>query len=239
MNKGILYLIPAPLSETSILEAVLPDEVRKTIRSLDHFIVENEKTARHFLKSAGTNKPLQELQLFPLNEHTEPSIVSDYIKPLLNGISMGLLSEAGCPGVADPGAEIAHLAHKKNIQIVPFVGPSSILLALMGSGFNGQNFSFLGYLPRDRHERVQKIKEIEKRCFRHTQIFIEAPYRNAHLFEDILSTLDVNTEICLATDLTGKDEFIFSAAVGQWIKRKQEVSDRIHKTPTIFLIYKR
>ncbi len=225
-------MIPSYLSEANT--GVIPDATKEIIFSLDHFIVENEKSARHFLKAAGYSKPLQQLQLQVLNEHTNLKEIPALVKPLLAGINVGILSEAGCPGVADPGSEVVKLAHEKNIEVVPLVGPSSILLALMASGMNGQRFTFLGYLPREKSLRVKAIRELEKNCIskNETQIFIEAPYRNLQLFEDMLGTLNSETRICMAVDITSPQQFIKTKTVKEW---KGNVPD-IQKKPVVFLV---
>jgi 16S rRNA (cytidine1402-2'-O)-methyltransferase len=234
MSSGKLYLIPSALSEDNTL--VLPQYALSVVSALDEFIVENEKTARHFLKAIDIKTPLQSLSLHLLNEHTDRKHVSDLLSPLLSGKDVGLLSEAGCPAVADPGGELVRLAHEKDIQIIPLIGPSSIILALMASGLNGQNFSFLGYLPKEKTERIKSLKELERKVLskNETQIFIEAPYRNQHLLEDILYTCDKNTLICIACNITSKDESIKTQSVKDWKKKIPE----INKKATVFLIGK-
>lgn len=235
-NKGFLYLIPTTLGETAETADVIPVKVNQIINSIDEYIVENEKSARHYLKKMGIQKPLQEIILHPLNQHTESKEISNYLNSIDLGKNIGIISEAGCPGVADPGAEVVKLAHEKNIKVVPLVGPSSILLALMASGFNGQNFAFNGYLPKERNERIKKIKDLEKlvKEKNQTQLFIETPYRNMHLLEDILSSCDNRTLLCIACDITLSTEFIKTKSVFNW---KKQIPD-INKRPTIFLIYK-
>jgi len=232
MKPGILYMIPSFLSEENT--SVIPDATKEIIFSLDHFIVENEKSARHFLKAAGYPKPLQQLQLQALNEHTKPHEISNLIRPLLSGTSVGIISEAGCPGVADPGSEVVKLAHEKNINVIPLVGPSSILLALMASGMNGQRFTFLGYLPREKNLRVKAIRELEKNSLskNETQIFIEAPYRNLQLLEDLLNTLNSETRVCIAVDMTSTDQSARTLSVKDWKKKIPE----IQKKPVVFLV---
>jgi 16S rRNA (cytidine1402-2'-O)-methyltransferase len=210
--------------------------VNNIINTIDEYIVENEKTARHYLKKMGIKKPLQEIILHPLNQHTEPRAISSYLNSIALGKNIGIISEAGCPGVADPGAEVVKLAHEKNITVIPLVGPSSILLSLMASGFNGQNFAFNGYLPKERSERIKKIKDLEFLALKknQTQMFIETPYRNMHLLEDLLSGCDGNTKLCIACDVTLTTEFIKTKTIAAW---KKQVPD-INKRPTIFLINK-
>lgn len=227
-------MIPSFLSEENT--SVIPDSTKEIIFSLDHFIVENEKSARHFLKAAGYTKSLQQLQLQLLNEHTKPQEISALIKPLLAGTNVGIISEAGCPGVADPGSEVVRLAHEKNIEVIPLVGPSSVLLALMASGMNGQRFTFLGYLPREKTLRVKAIRELEKNSLakNETQIFIEAPYRNLQVLEDLLSTLNGETRVCIALDITSPQQSIITRSAKEW---KGKVPD-IQKKPVVFLVGK-
>ncbi|MDF2436477.1 MAG: Uroporphyrin-III C/tetrapyrrole (Corrin/Porphyrin) methyltransferase [Bacteroidota bacterium] len=233
-NRGILYLIPTTLGDTAETADVLPVRVNSVINSVDEYIVENEKSARHYLKKMGIKKPLQEIILHPLNQHTEMHEISSYLNSLDSGKSIGVISEAGCPGVADPGAEVVRLAHEKNIRVIPLVGPSSILLSLMASGFNGQSFAFNGYLPKERADRIKKIKDLEFLAVKknQTQLFIETPYRNMHLLEDLLGTCDNNTKLCVACDVTLNTEFIKTRTVGSW---KKQLPD-LNKRPTIFLI---
>lgn len=235
MEKGTLFLIPVPLAENAAQKsftAFLGD----TINQLSTYIVENEKTARKFLKEAGIKIPQSELSIHDYGKHKRNDSMVPYFKELMTGKDVGLMSEAGCPGVADPGAEVILEAHKRGIKVVPLVGPSSILLALMASGFNGQSFTFNGYLPIDKVERGKRIKELEQLAQqkKQTQIFIETPFRNNHLFEDILKNTAGQTLLCVACNLTGEDEFVKTMSVGQW---RQERID-LHKKPTIFLIYR-
>ena len=233
-QKGTLYLIPVTLGDDNIAKA-LPAEVVSIAQRLDIFIVENEKTARRFLSAIKTNKPLCELTLLVLNEHTSEKELPTLLAPLLAGQDVGLMSEAGCPGIADPGAQLAALAHRKGIKVAPLVGPSSILLALMASGFNGQRFTFLGYLPIEKAQRVQKIKEIEQisRKNHETQIFIETPYRNQHLLEDILANCNAETSLCVACNISLENELIISKRVIEW---KNLPLPDLNKQPTVFLL---
>ncbi|MDG1058929.1 MAG: SAM-dependent methyltransferase [Flavobacteriaceae bacterium] len=235
VEKGILYLIPSPLGENAPME-VLPLTVRKVIGEVTHFIVENEKDARRFIKRISPKKDQSLLQLYPLNKFTSPEEILTYLDPIQEGITMGVISDAGCPGVADPGAEIVKMAHRKNIVVRPLVGPSSILLALMSSGLNGQNFAFNGYLPIDKSKRQKEIKKLEKKSFDYnqSQLFIETPYRNDQLLQDLLKTLDRNTEVCVACDISLPSEYIKTFTVKQWKKIKLE----LHKRPAIFVIHK-
>ncbi|CAH8294947.1 16S rRNA (cytidine1402-2'-O)-methyltransferase [Mariniflexile fucanivorans] len=232
---GKLFLIPTTLGDNEPLE-VLPVTVKKIINETDTFIVENDKTARHFIKRISPEKSQPSLKMFHLNKHTNVADLPTFLEPCLNGINVGLLSEAGCPGVADPGADIVKIAHQKNIKVIPLVGPSSILMALMSSGMNGQSFAFNGYLPIDKGERKSEIKRLERLSFEHnqSQIFIETPYRNNKMLEDLQNVLDQNTEICVACDITLPTEFIKTQTANQW---KKNIVD-LHKRPTIFIIHK-
>ena len=232
--KGTLYLIPVPLGGDDLVSALPPGAVA-IARTLETFVVENEKTARRFLGAIQPAKPLRELTLLALNEHTAEHALPALLAPLLQGRDVGLMSEAGCPGVADPGAQLVALAHRHNLHVAPLVGPSSILLALMASGLNGQRFAFLGYLPSDKAERVKKIKEIEdaSRQRQETQIFIETPYRNGHLLQDLLATCQPHTRLCVACNLTAETERIISQAIRDWNKSP---TPELHKQPAVFLL---
>jgi len=232
---GKLYLIPVTLGESNPFD-VLPETVKRTIDFVDIYIVENEKTARKFIKSILPEKVQANLQLSTLNKHTEIAEHNRMLQPCLEGKSVGLMSEAGCPGVADPGASIVKMAHEKGIQVVPLVGPSSILLALMGSGMNGQSFAFNGYLPIDKDAKKSALKSFEKlsQDKNQSQIFIETPYRNNKLLEDILQILQPNTHLCIACDITLPTEYIKTYKVSDWKKTKLD----LHNRPTIFIIHK-
>ena len=232
---GKLYLIPITLGESNP-EDVLPQTVKRAIDFIDCYIVENEKTARKFIKSIYPEKVQSSLLLSTLNKHTEVTEHNEMIKPCLQGINIGLMSEAGCPGVADPGAVIVKLAHEKGIQVIPLVGPSSILLAMMGSGMNGQSFAFNGYLPIDKSDKKAALKNYEKlsQDKNQSQIFIETPYRNNKLLEDLLQTLQPNTHLCIAADITLPTEYIKTFRVADWKKAKID----LHNRPTIFIIHK-
>jgi 16S rRNA (cytidine1402-2'-O)-methyltransferase len=234
-QKGKLYLIPTILGECN-LNDVLPESIKKTIDFIDYYIVENEKTARKFIKSVHPQKVQASLHLSSLNKHTEVSEHSKMLQPCLDGHNIGLMSEAGCPGVADPGAVIAKLAHEKGIQVIPLVGPSSILLAIMASGMNGQSFTFHGYIPIDKSEKKTVLKNLEKisQDKNQSQIFIETPYRNNKMLVDILQALQPNTHVCVATDITLETEYIKTMRVSEW---KKAVVD-LHNRPTIFIIHK-
>jgi len=235
MEKGQLYLIPTRLGDNPPLE-VLPISIKKIIERLDYYIVENEKTARRFIKRVSPNKQQPKLKLSILNKYTTEEEHLTFLNPCLEGISIGLISEAGCPAIADPGSEIVRLAHQMQIKVVPLVGPSSIILALMASGMNGQNFAFNGYLPIDKTERKVQIKALERLSFekQQAQIFIETPYRNMKLLADLSRTLHANTSLCVACDITLPTEYISTKLAKDW----KEVSEDLHKRPTIFIIQK-
>ena len=232
---GKLFLIPTTLGNNEPLE-VLPVTVKQVIEETNTFIVENDKTARHFIKRISPEKSQPSLKMFHLNKFTDAKDLPSFLEPCLNGTNVGLLSEAGCPGIADPGADIVKIAHQKNIKVVPLVGPSSILMALMSSGMNGQRFAFNGYLPIDRAERKSEMKRLERLSFEHnqSQIFIETPYRNNKMLEDLSTILDQNTQICVACDITLSTEFIKTQTANQWKKNSVD----LHKRPTIFIIHK-
>jgi len=234
MHTGTLYLIPVTLGDDNIAQ-VIPPNVVTIAQQLDTFVVETEKPARHFLSTIKMVKPVRELTMHLLNEHTEDKALPDLLKPLLAGKDVGLMSDAGCPAVADPGAKLVALAHQKGIRVAPLVGPSSILLALMASGLNGQSFAFLGYLPVDKTERANKLKEIEKRAQAHneTQIFIETPYRNQQMLEAILNICNARTRLCIASQASLPDEFIVTKTINDW---KQNALPDLHKKPTVFLL---
>lgn len=232
---GKLYLIPTTMGDCDPMD-VLPQTVKRSIDFIDYYIVENEKTARKSIKGVNPEKKQSELKLFVLNKHTETKEHLDFIKPLLEGKNMGLMSEAGCPGVADPGAVIVKLAHEKGIQVIPLVGPSSILLAMMASGMNGQSFTFNGYLPIEKGEKKSALKNLEKLSQEknQSQIFIETPYRNNKMLEDILQAINPATHLCIATDITLPSEYIKTMRASDWKKTKVD----LHNHPTIFIIHK-
>lgn len=234
MTTGTLFLIPVPLGPTAP-EDVLPPPILARVRPLRHFVVEQAKAARTFLKAAGTELPLQELDLKELNEHTRRDELAPLLAPLLAGQDVGLLSEAGCPAVADPGADLVALAQQSGIRVVPLIGPSSLLLALMASGLNGQRFAFHGYLPAKDPERQKELRDLENesRKRRQTQLFIETPYRNRQLLEAILKSCQPQTRITIATDLTLPGESIVTRTVAAW--KKQPPPD-IERRPTVFLM---
>lgn len=235
LPKGKLYLIPTTLGECDPND-VLPQTINRAINFIDHYIVENEKTARKFIKLVNPDKVQADLHLSSLNKFTQSSDYTKMVQPCLEGKNIGLMSEAGCPGVADPGAAIVKIAHEKGIQVVPLVGPSSILLALMGSGMNGQSFAFNGYIPIDKTEKKSALKGLEKLSSdkNQSQIFIETPYRNNKMLEDILQALQPNTHLCVAADITLPTEYIKTMRVSDW---KKAVVD-LHNRPAIFIIHK-
>lgn len=234
MEKGRLFLIPVTLGEINPLE-VLPISVKKVIEVVDHYIVENEKSARRFIKSIHPGKSQPSLQLSTLNKFTESSELPTFLKPCHEGTHVGLMSEAGVPGVADPGSQIVAMAHEQGIRVQPLVGPSSILMAMMSSGMNGQSFAFNGYLPIDKHDRRKRIKQLESLSLREnqSQALIETPYRNNKLIEELLTTLHPETRLCIACDITLPTEYIRTFSVKKW---KQNIPD-IHKRPALFIIH--
>jgi 16S rRNA (cytidine1402-2'-O)-methyltransferase len=233
MKPGTLYLIPTNLSDEFAPAEILPATVIATALRLNHYIAENAKSARAFLKIIGVERPLLEISILELNVQTRASDIGNLIAPLLAGHDVGLVSEAGAPGVADPGAVVVALAHQHGINVVPLVGPSSILLGLMASGLNGQTFAFHGYLPQEKTARIAAISALEKESAKRnmTQLFIETPYRNQALWSDLLATLGGETQLCLARDLTGEREYVRTKSVNDW--RKQALA--MEKLPTLFL----
>lgn len=234
-NIPSLLLIPVTLGETSI-EKVLPSYNKEIILQIKHFIVENVRSARRFLKKVDSGINIDELTFYELNKHTKPEQIENYLQPITNGFHIGIISEAGCPAIADPGSDIVAIAQRKNYKVVPLVGPSSILLSLMASGFNGQSFAFHGYLPVDGSERVKKIKQLEHYIHHdhQTQIFIETPYRNLKLVEDILKHCIPSTKLCIAMNITCENEFIKTLPVKQWQKQLPNMDKQL----CIFLLYK-
>lgn len=233
MTKGKLYLIPTPLGENAV--HTIPPYVIEKLHDLDFFIAERAKTARAFIKTTKPKKAFADLSFFELNKRTTPEEITTFLQPVEKGNDMGLLSEAGCPGVADPGAEIVKMAHEKGIEVVPFVGPSSILLALMASGMNGQGFSFQGYLSAKKPELAKDLTRLEQLSRRHrqTQIFIETPYRNMGMLEEAFRVLSPETRLCVAADISLGTEFILTKKIKDWRKAKLP---NLHKRPAIFLI---
>ncbi len=233
--KQTLYLIPVLMGESTV-DKVIPAYNTGIVSGLKFFIVENIRTARRFLKKCDPEIDIDSLTFFELNKHTNKNDISGFLDPMKSGNSIGVMSEAGCPGVADPGADVVEIAQQKGYKVVPLVGPSSILMSLMASGFNGQSFAFHGYLPIDSNERAKKIKQLESRSYSEdqTQLFIETPYRNIKLAEDILQLCKAQTKLCIASNITNDDEYIVTKSIKEW---KGKLPD-INKKPTIFLIYK-
>lgn len=231
-----LYLLPVTLGETPI-EQVLPPYNREIILQIKHFIVEDIRSARRFLKKVDRSINIDELEFYPMGKHASADMFAEYLKPLQAGHSMGVISEAGCPAVADPGADVVAIAQRKGLRVIPLVGPSSMILAVMASGFNGQSFAFNGYLPIDGGDRVKKIKQLEGRVYaeHQTQLFIETPYRNSKLMEMLLQTCRPQTKICVAAGITCPEEYICTKSVLDWKKTKMP---DLSKIPAIFLIYK-
>lgn len=235
MKKGTLYLIPSLLGE-SPADAVFPPDNKKIIRSINYFIVEEIRTARRFLKKISPEIDIDSLTFTLYNEHSNAGDASSFLLPLMSGEDAGIISEAGTPCVADPGSLVVQLAHQSGIRVVPLVGPSSLLLALMASGFNGQKFVFLGYLPIEKPARAKRLKEIEQDSIKkdQTQIFIETPYRNLQLLQAITETCHESTLLCLATSLTTSEEKVITLPIKEWKKKNPD----INKKPTVFLLYR-
>lgn len=235
MEKA-LYLIPVTLGDTGY-DRVLPSYNHDVIIQIKYFIVENIRSARRFLSKVDKDIDIGSLTFYELSEHTDIKEIGDYLDPLVRGEPMGVISEAGCPAVADPGAAVVAMAQKRKLRVIPLVGPSSIIMAVMGSGFNGQSFAFNGYLPAKPAERAQKLKQLEQRAYKEdqTQLFIEAPYRNAHMIETILETLRPETRVCIAAGITCPEEYIRTMTVTEWKKTKMP---ELNKIPSIFLLYK-
>lgn len=232
--KGKLFLIPTTLGDSEI-DSVIPNQIQQLIPDLKHFIVENIRTTRRYLKKIDRNINIDQLTFYELNKHTSPNDISGYLNDLKEH-DMGIISEAGCPGVADPGADVVKIAHTQNIKVIPLVGPSSILLSLMASGFNGQNFAFNGYLPIQAGDRAKKIKQLDSRSMHEgqSQMFIETPFRNMKMVEDLIQNCSPNTRLCIAADITLETEYIKTMPIKNW---KNNIPE-LHKRPTIFLIHR-
>lgn len=235
IKKPTLFLLPSSLGESDF-DAILPQRNKEIINSLKYFIVEDVRTARRFLKKVNSQIDIDSLTFSTLNQHTTSEELSTFLRPMFDGNNIGLLSEAGCPAIADPGAEIVAMAQENNFTIVPLVGPSSILLALMASGFNGQSFAFVGYLPIQKEDRSKTIKKLETRVYaeNQSQLFIETPYRNMKMLDELIKTLQPNTKLCIAADITLPTEFIKTKTIKDW---KSKLPD-LEKRPCIFIIYK-
>jgi 16S rRNA (cytidine1402-2'-O)-methyltransferase len=236
MAFGKLYLLPVPLAENTAI-AVLPATHTELINHIRHYVVENEKTTRKWLKEMGLKTPQSELEILVYGKHSEKQNLAPYFKAIKDGNDVALMSEAGCPGIADPGAELVAEAHRLGVEVVPLTGPSSILLSLMASGFNGQSFAFHGYLPIDKGARSKRLKELESMAerFSQSQIFIETPFRNNQLLDDILNSAHPQTQLCIACDITAESEFIQTKTLANWKKEKPD----LHKRPAIFILYKK
>ena len=230
-----LYLLPVTLGDTPI-ERVLPAYNQEIIAGIRHFIVEDVRSARRFLKKVDREADIDAMTFYPLNKHTSPADIAGYLRPLLEGQAMGVISEAGCPAVVDPGADVVAIAQQRGLKVVPLVGPSSIILSVMASGFNGQSFAFNGYLPIEPAERAKKLKQLEQRVYaeHQTQLFIETPYRNNRMMEDILRNCRPQTKLCVAANITCEGEYIRTLSVKDWQGRLPDLT----KIPCIFLLYK-
>lgn len=235
-SDATIFLIPNTLGECDPF-GVLPSDIKDIIGNLKFFVVENTRNARRFMKKVDRTIDIDSISFFELNKHTQPSEISDFLKPAIEGCDMGVISDAGCPGVADPGADVVRIAHRLGIKVKPLVGPSSILLSMMASGLNGQNFAFVGYLPIKQPERGKKIKMLESRIFTEdqTQIFIETPYRNNLMLSDLCKSLNDNIQLCIAYDVSLESESIKTQSIAQW--KKGGIPD-FDKKPAIFLIGK-
>ncbi len=232
---GIIYLIPTILTEETAA-SVIPAQVAQCISGLDYFIVENARTARRYIKTMAPEKVIELLQIVVIDKNSSEAEVKKSLEPIIKGKNAGIISEAGCPGVADPGAEVVKWAHRAGVKVVPLVGPSAILMALMSSGFNGQSFAFHGYLPIEKKDRVQAIRNLEKEMQQRdqTQIFMETPYRNNQLLTDLLQQLNPTTQLCIAANISGTNEFIKTTTIAKWQGKLPD----IHKQPAVFLIYR-
>ena len=233
--QAALYLIPVTLGDTDI-DRVLPNHNRTIIAGISHYVVENIRSARRFLRKSNPDIVIDDLTFYTLDEHTRPEEIASFLAPLRDGKPVGVISEAGCPAIADPGADLVAIAQREGLPVVPLVGPSSILMSLMASGFNGQSFAFNGYLPVEPAERTRKIKQLEQRAYSEdqTQIFIETPYRNHKMIEELVRTCRPTTRLCVACDISCEGEEIHTRTIAQWKKAQYD----IQKRPAIFLIYK-
>jgi len=234
MSSGKVYIIPNVISENT-QEEVIPAQVKNAILACDFFLVESIRTARRYISSLKLGLVIDDLRFETLDKNTSIEDCIDLIQPILEGENAGIISESGCPGIADPGARLVHMAHQFNIKCIPIVGPSSILMALMASGFNGQSFAFHGYLPIDKKDRQQRIKGLEKESKEkdQTQIFMDTPYRNEQLLVDILKVARKDTFLCIARDITGEKELVITKSIGKW--KAGDIA--LNKVPTIFLLY--
>ncbi len=233
MNTGNIFLIPSPISNNTQNNVITP-EVKKVIKFLNIFLVENLRASRRYISSLKLNIDISSLEFLILDINTDDRIISEYLEIVLSGENVGIISEAGCPGIADPGSDLISKAHRQVIKVVPLAGPSSIFIALMSSGFNGQSFTFHGYFPIEQREKKKSIIRIERelKLSGYTQIFMETPYRNEKLLNDLISTLNQNTMLCVACDLSGENEFIKTTTIREWKK----LTIDLHKKPAIYLI---
>ncbi|MFP5470107.1 MAG: SAM-dependent methyltransferase [Bacteroidia bacterium] len=230
-KKGALYLIPTTLGESSI-DFSIPKEAQEKIISLRFFIVENVKSARQYLRTIDSQFPIDDCTFEELNKHTNPEDIASFLNPIFDGNDVGIISEAGCPGIADPGADVVSIAHEKNIHVIPFVGPSSMFMALMSSGMNGQNFAFHGYLPKEKSERIKTLKRLENSAKYGAQLFMETPFRNNHLLEDVLENCNNTLKLCIACDITLSSELIKTKTIAEWKTSKPD----LNKRPCVFIL---
>ncbi|MDZ4823082.1 MAG: SAM-dependent methyltransferase [Flavobacteriales bacterium] len=235
MKKGNLYLVPSSLGSEHPTDFV-PPAVHEVVNRVNHFVVEDEKTARRFLRSIGMKRPFEELSMNALNEHTSLENLLSLLQPALKGEDIALMSDAGCPAVADPGSELVKFAHENKVRVIPLPGPSSILLSLMASGLNGQSFAFTGYLPKDRSDRIKKLKHLENYAITsgQSQLFMDTPYRNMNVLEDILANMRPTTSLCIASNINCPNEFIRTKTIGDW----KEQLPALEKKPCIFVLGK-
>ena len=236
--KNALYLIPVTLGETPLFQ-VLPGYNHDIITGIKHFIVENIRSARRFLKKVEKSIDIDSLTFYELNRHTDRKFIGEYLAPLEDGNPVGIISEAGCPAIADPGADVVSLAQKKGIRVIPLVGPSSIIMSVMASGFNGQSFAFNSYLPVENAPRIKALKKLENKIYNEdqTQSFIETPYRNAKMIDTLIQALRPSTKLCIAAGITCKEEYIKTLTIEQWKKERAKIPE-LNKIPSIFVLYK-
>ena len=234
MKTGKLYLVPVPISEDQNLSQVLVTKDIEIVKDLEYFVTETPKTARAFLKDIPLTRKMQDIKITELNEHTQQEELLELLDPIIKGHDMGLISDSGAPSIADPGHRLVRIAQSRGVNVIPLVGPSSIFLALMASGLNGQNFAFYGYLPKEKGRKRKKIKTLERMSqnMKQTQIFMETPYKNQYMLEDILEVCEDNTYLCIAQNVMGKNEYIVTKTIKEW-KREQKI---LEKTPCLFLI---
>jgi 16S rRNA (cytidine1402-2'-O)-methyltransferase len=234
MKTGKLYLIPVPISEEQKLSEVLTEEGINITKNLEYFVTETAKTARVFLKDIPLTRKIQDIKIKELNKYTEEEELGEFLNPIIKGDDMGLISDSGAPSIADPGFKLVRIAQSKGIDVIPLIGPSSIFLALMASGLNGQSFAFYGYLPKEKGRKRKKIKTLERiaQNTKQTQIFMETPYKNQHMLEDILDVCEEETYLCIAQDVMGDDEYIVTKTIKEWKREKK----KLQKKPCLFLI---